>query len=73
MANDSQEFRVGCIFANEKAHAVEITNGCHVLVTTPNSLSRMLSKHRITSIRSGFWIRVTLIRSWTKKACTAHS
>ena len=50
MANDSREFRVGCIFANEKAHAVEITNGCHILVTTPKSLLRMLDpNNNITS------------------------
>ena len=42
LANDGKTFEVGCIFANEIAHAVKLTNGCHVLVTTPNSLLRML-------------------------------
>ena len=47
--NDGRIFRVGCIFANEKAHLVELTNGCHILVSTPNSLLRML-EGRMTSL-----------------------
>ena len=42
VANDGKPFRIGCIFANELKHAAELSNGCHVLVTTPISLKRML-------------------------------
>ena len=42
VANDGKKFRIGCIFANELKHAAELSNGCHVLVTTPSSLKRML-------------------------------
>ena len=38
---------VGCVFANEKSHAVKMSNGCHILVTTPRSLTRMLGKNII--------------------------
>lgn len=49
--NDGKKFNVGCVFANEKAHAVDLTNGCHVLVTTPDSLIRMMDlRLRITSL-----------------------
>ena len=41
--NDSQLFLVGCVYANEKVHASKLTNGCHILVTTPKSLTRMLN------------------------------
>ena len=51
LANDGKTFRVGCVFANEMKHAAELYNGCHVLVTTPTSLKRMLDPSiNITSL-----------------------
>jgi superfamily II DNA/RNA helicase len=51
VGNDGQEFTVGSVYNNEQNYAVHLTNGCHLLVTTPRSLVRMLDPSKnLTSL-----------------------
>ena len=41
--NDSLPFHPVVMYCNEKLYASKLANGCHLLITTPKSLSRMLN------------------------------